>query len=262
MFGEQHVQSIARNENIKFSQPLQFEKFSTIPELINFVSTKIQMDDQFFLVIRRGATLPRKLAIWDRQSKKKSPKMKLMVRYAGEDGIDTGAITKEYLSETISNIKSCVFPEGAPIDSMLYVHNGYFRICGEITVVSLVNGGPPPCFFEKNVYKMLCHPNSVDLHNLSMKEHLTSKEVEKMRDMENNPTERRQYIIENGYKGFISPLNVNDVIGTVLVTIATKRSTYLKEFFTGLELLGFGLILKDYLRYKTIFCQKEPLICN
>ena len=115
------------------------------------VSTKIQIDDQFFLVIRRGATLQRKLAIWDRQSKKKSLKMKLMVHYAGEDRIDKGAITKEYLSETISNISTYVFPEGASIDSMLYVHNGYFRICGEITVVSLVSGGPPPCFFEQNV---------------------------------------------------------------------------------------------------------------
>ena len=48
--------------------------------------------------------MQRKLAILDRQSKRKSPKMKLMAHYAGEDGIDTGAITKEYLSETISNI--------------------------------------------------------------------------------------------------------------------------------------------------------------
>ena len=180
------------------------------------------MDDHFFLVIRRGATLQCKLAIWDRQSKKKLLKMKLMVHYAGEGGIDTGAITKEYLSETISNIPSCVFPEGAPIDSMLYVHNGYFRICGEIAVVSLVNGGPPPCFFEENVYKMLCDPNSVDLQNLSMKEHLTSKEVDKTRDMENNPTKHREYIIENGYTDFISPSNINDIIGTVLVSIVTK----------------------------------------
>ena len=170
--------------------------------------------------------------------------MKLMVHYAGEDGIDTGAITKEYLSETISNISSCLFLEGAPIDSMLYMHNGYFRICGEITVVSLVNGGPPPCFFEENVYKMLCDPNSVDLQNLSMKEHLTSKEVEKMADIEDNPTEHREYI-ENGYTGFISPSNINDIIRPVLVSFVTKRLTYLKEFYTDLELLGFGLILKS-----------------
>ena len=85
----------------------------------------------FFLSSEEGQ---RKLAIWDRQSKKKSPKLKLMVHYAGEDGIDTGAITKEHLSETISNISSCVFPEETPMDSMLYVHSGYFRFSGEITL--------------------------------------------------------------------------------------------------------------------------------
>ena len=230
MFGGQQVQSVGCNKNIKISQPLQVQKFSTIPELINFVSTKVEIDDQFFLVIRRSATLQPKLAIWDCQSKKKSPKMKLMVHYAGEDGTDMGAITKEYLSETISNISSCVFPEGALIDSMLYVHNGYFRICGEITIVSLVNGGPPPCFFEENIYKMLSDPNSVDLQNLSMKEHLTRKEVEKMTDIENNPTEHREYIIENDYTGFISPSNIDDIIARVLISIITKRLTYLKEF--------------------------------
>ena len=63
LFGDQQVQSVMCNKNIKISQPLQVEKFSTIPELINFVSTKIQIDDQFFLVITRGATMQRKLAI-------------------------------------------------------------------------------------------------------------------------------------------------------------------------------------------------------
>ena len=187
-----------------------------------------------------------------------------MVHYAGEEGIDMGAFTKEYLSETISNISSCVFNEGAPIDSMLYVHNGYFRICGEITVVSLVNGGPPPCFFEENIYKILCDPNSVDLQNLSMKEHLTSKEVEKMTDVENNPTEYRECTIENGYTSFISPSNISDIIGTVLVSIESKRLTCLKEFYAGLELLGFGLILKSNSELlKPIFVgQVEEVVAN
>ena len=53
------------------------------------------------------------------------------------------------------------------------------------------------------------------------------------------------YFIENGYTGFISPSNINAIIGTVLVSIVTKRWTYLKKFYTGLELLGLGLILKS-----------------
>ena len=54
LFGEQQVQSVARNENIKISQPIQVEKSSTISELINFVSTKIQIDDSNFLSSEEG----------------------------------------------------------------------------------------------------------------------------------------------------------------------------------------------------------------
>ena len=54
LFGEQQVQSVARNENIKISQPIQVEKSSTISELINFVSKKIQIDDSNFLPSEEG----------------------------------------------------------------------------------------------------------------------------------------------------------------------------------------------------------------
>ena len=50
---------------------------------------------------------------------------------------------------------------------------------------------------------------------------------------------------ESTYTGFMSPSNIYYIIGTVLVIIVTKRLTYLKEFYTGLELLGFGLVLKS-----------------
>ena len=66
--------------------------------------------------------------------------MKLRVHFAGEEGSDTGAIHKEFLSNIISDISRKMFSYGAPIDSMLNVHNGWFTICGEIVAVSLVNG--------------------------------------------------------------------------------------------------------------------------
>ena len=70
----------------------------SVSELIDVLTARIDHNDQFFLVIRRGATLERQLTIWDRQSKKKSPTMKLMVHFAGEKGIDSGAIHKEFLT--------------------------------------------------------------------------------------------------------------------------------------------------------------------
>ena len=98
--------------------------------------------------------------------------MKLMVRFAGEEEIDTGAIHKEFLSNIISDISREMFPNGGPVDSMLSVHNGCFRMCGEIVVVSLVNGGPPPCFLDESVYQMLVDPQSVDIQNLNISKHL------------------------------------------------------------------------------------------
>ena len=71
------------------------------------------------------------------------------------------------------------------------------------------------------------------------------KKYKKWHIIENNLTEHREYIIENGYTSFISPSNINDIIGTVLVSIVTKRLTYLKDFYTGLDLPGFRLILKS-----------------
>ena len=74
--------------------------------------------------------------------------MKLMVHFAGEERTDTGAFHKEFLSNIISDISREMFPNGAPIDSMLNVHSGWFRICGEIVVVSLVKWGSSTMLFS------------------------------------------------------------------------------------------------------------------
>ena len=57
--------------------------------------------------------------------------MKLMVHIAGEEGIDTGAIYKEFRSSIISGISREMLPNGAPVDSMLNVHNGWLECVGK-----------------------------------------------------------------------------------------------------------------------------------
>ena len=63
--------------------------------------------------------------------------------------------------------------------------------------------------------------------------------------MEKEPVHYKDFIVDNGYTGVISHSNLSDIIGTMLISIVTKRLIYLKEFFLGLELLGFGSILKN-----------------
>ena len=200
------------------AETLLLKSLSSVSELIDILTARIDDNDQFFLVIRRGATLKRQLTIWDRQSKKKSPTMKLMVHFAGEEGIDTGAIHKEFLSNIISDISREMFPNGAPIDSMLNVDNGWFRISGEIVVVSLVNGSPPPCFLDESVYRMLVDLQSVDIQNLNISKHLTSSEIEFIKEIEKEPAHYKDFIIDNGYTGVISHSNLSDIIGTMLIS--------------------------------------------
>ena len=171
--------------------------------------------------------------------------MKLMVHFAGKEVIDTGAIHTEILSNIISDISREVFPNGASIDSMLNARNGWFGICGEIVVASLVNGGPPPCFLDEIVYRMLVDLQSVDIQNLNIAKHLTSSETEFIKEVEKEPAHYKDFIIDNGYTGVISHSNPSDIIGTMLINIVTKGLIYLKEFFLGLELFGFGSILKN-----------------
>ena len=96
--------TVKENDDDIAETPL-VESVSSVSELIDVLTARIVDKDQFFLVIRRGATLKRQLAIWDRQSKKKSPTMKLMVHFAGEEGIDTGAIHKVSLKHYLRHIK-------------------------------------------------------------------------------------------------------------------------------------------------------------
>ena len=89
---------------------------------------------------------------------------------------------------------------------------------------------------------MLCDPISVDLQNLSMKEHLTSKEVQKMTYYWKQPYRaqrihhrKRLYKLHLTFK--YKWYNWH--------SFSQKRLTYLKEFYTGLDLPGFRLILKS-----------------
>ena len=51
---------------------------------------------------------------------------------------------------------------------MLNVRNGWFRICGEIVVVLLINGGPSPFFLDESVYRMLVDIQVVDILKLGL----------------------------------------------------------------------------------------------
>lgn len=138
---------------------------------------------QCFLVSRRCAPFSRTIALWQRQTKKSPPTSVLKVHFNGEAGIDTGAMSQEFLAEVISDMGREVSPHGSPTDSTYYVQNGTFRTYGEIVAVSLAQGGPPPCFLEQCVYESMS--KSVDMINIQEAD-VTTKEQQLLKDVSEN----------------------------------------------------------------------------
>lgn len=71
--------------------------FANLPDGIKFLKTKIDKEGHFFLATRRSAPFSRCLALWQREAKKTSPEKTFTVRFCGEEGIDDGAIAREFL---------------------------------------------------------------------------------------------------------------------------------------------------------------------
>ena len=223
------------------------EKFDSCSGLISCLKEKVNSNDQFFIVVRRGSSLQRYLAIWQREANRNLPENLSRVHFAGEDGIDTGAMSKEFLTLVIDQIRSLMFPHGSPTDSMLYAHyahKGFFHTCAQISLVSIVQGGPPPCLFEECVYNMLIN-QEVDMNHLTAAQHLTKHENELLTRIANDPKGMEETILEHGYTGLITADHLEAITGTVILSIVSKRLLYLKEFKRGLDHYGFQSALQN-----------------
>lgn len=152
-------------------------------QIVKILSERVDHMQQCFLVSRRCAPFSRTIALWQRQTKKSPPTSVLKVHFNGEAGIDTGAMSQEFLAEVISDMGREVSPHGSPTDSTYYVQNGTFRTCGEIVAVSLAQGGPPPCFLEQCVYESMS--KSVDMINIQEAD-VTTKEQQLLKDVSEN----------------------------------------------------------------------------
>ena len=201
--------------------------------------------DSLFIVVRRKALLETKLNLWKRATNKVTPEHTLRVKFIGEDGIDTGALAKEFLTETISDIKDKLFPDGTPVHSTNDIHNGNFRACGELVAVSLAQGGPPPCFLDEEVYKTLVRDEDIDFTSPNLSELLTSKEKEMLDQIKSDVLQFQDIIIDHGYTRQINPANTESIICSVVVSIISKRMLCLNEFRRGLNLYRLANIVHN-----------------
>ena len=109
--------------------------------VVRVMHNNVKQDRDFFIVTRQGAPLPRIISLWQRQASKSCPENILRIKYCGENGIDTGALSQEFFSSVVLDIGKSMFPDGAPINSIYNVQNKRFKTCGEIAAASLARGG-------------------------------------------------------------------------------------------------------------------------
>ena len=72
-----------------------------------------------------------------------------------------------------------MFPSAAPSDSILCAHKQFFYTCGQICLVSIVQGGPPASLFEECVYDLLINQD-LDMNQLPSDQHLTKSDKDLM----------------------------------------------------------------------------------
>ncbi|XP_041854033.1 G2/M phase-specific E3 ubiquitin-protein ligase-like [Melanotaenia boesemani] len=122
---------------------------------------KVDTTKTFNITVTRQDLFQRGIKQWSRQ-KQASPKNLLSVSFIGEDGIDQGALRKEFLTEMVRAIESQFFEGNGetgknPKYSMLDYQDCNFKTCGELLATSLAQGGPAPNFLTRWCYHFLCH---------------------------------------------------------------------------------------------------------
>ena len=118
---------------------------NSVQEVVRYLASKVDPSESL-LTVRRGAGIFRVVSLWQRQARLGSPDRAIRINYLGEYGIDSGAMAKEFFSDSISDIGKQMFPFGSPLSSTLHVKNGNFKACGQLVAASIAQGGPAPTF--------------------------------------------------------------------------------------------------------------------
>ncbi len=105
---EENEIQIKNDKEIALALQNELDKEETVfteeYQVISALEKKVISDfrDSVFIVVRRKAQLGRKLKLWQRATNKVFPEHILRVKFLGEDGIDTGALAKEFLTKTLA----------------------------------------------------------------------------------------------------------------------------------------------------------------
>lgn len=209
-------QSNGMNENM--TETISIKGFTSPTSVVQELEKRVDKNSQFLITIRRQTPLARILNLWRYEAKKQGGHHEIRVKFLGEDGIDSGALTREFFTEVIPAIGITLFPNGSPIDSTYHVQNGNFRAAGEIVANSLAQGGPPPCFLDEIAFQTLANPK-VDILNLREEMDLTQSERQILDKIKIDIASQQDVILEHGYTGPIDMAHIDDIVRSVAVSL-------------------------------------------
>ena len=108
--------------------------------------------------------------------------------------------------------------------------------------MSLAQGGPSPSLFEECVYDTLINPD-IDMMNLSAERHLSKSEKKIVEIIKHDVKGNQDIILDNGYTGLVDDEHIDEIVGSVMISLVSKRFMYLKGFARGLSLFGVDELL-------------------
>ncbi|RXN11479.1 G2 M phase-specific E3 ubiquitin- ligase-like isoform X4 [Labeo rohita] len=182
------------------------------------------------------------------------------VSFIGENGIDQGALCKEFLTEMVCGIEARFFEGDGergknPKYSICDYQDNSFKTCGEIFATSLVQGGPAPNFLTRWCYHFLCHGEmDKDVGVLEV----TDQDIKNlMTEVENAEGGERlidlsDAIVACGYTG---PINVDQkkaITDAIALHALVRLIPILNQLREGLRLYGLDEVLAQH----TQMCQQ------
>nr|XP_024656048.1 uncharacterized protein LOC112431614 [Maylandia zebra] len=223
-------------------------------DVLQWLLSQVDTSKNFRICITRNDLVQRGFIQWQRQ-KKASPVNKLHVTFI-EAGIDTGALSKEVLTEMMHGIETRLF-EGSgkkgksPVYSISDLESSFYRTAGEVFSVSLAQGGPPPCFLRSWCYQFLATGN-FDVLQLT-KDDVDDTEyrslIEKV-EVADNLTDLTEDIVSCGYTGLVKLDRRDSIIRSIVVHATVRLTPMLQQIRNGMKIYN---LLEVIGRYESLF---------
>ncbi|XP_041864788.1 G2/M phase-specific E3 ubiquitin-protein ligase-like [Melanotaenia boesemani] len=228
--------------------------FQSTEEILDWITHQVNETDTFSICVSRTDLFSRGMHQWQRQ-KKTSPKSRLKVTFFGEAGIDTGALSREFLTEMLAEVENRLFAGGSdkkgknPVYCLNSLNSNYFRSVGEMMAASLAQGGPCPNFLREWCFKYLCtgDSDSIQVSASDVTDFELSQLIERINSAgHDNISDLVDDIVTCGYTGIVSMEKRHSMIRTVVLHSTMRLIPMLDQLRKGLELYDLPKIMKTH----------------